>query len=247
MEYVLHINKSGEILNSDDMPAGPKTGKHLFITSNLITSFFPLLNKEGSPGEEEVWRALSNFAQKTSGLSFVDQAIHYEEYYPSYIEPAYRPPDYLLIYDEVIDLHKVVNSWLIGESQSALLIETFMLVDPVWECFEFRSKQSTTSPKMLDGKLVRAHITPGLLPACWLEVWYCLEHEIPARICQECGKVFKLKHPKHNKKTCSNKCRKNKDKRLRDERGSEYYRDAQRRRRGRGKRAAANNNNSITP
>ncbi len=64
MEYVFAIDDREELLNSSEMPGGPVSGKHLFITSNLIEAFYPLLIRKDLPKEEDVWVALSAFKRQ---------------------------------------------------------------------------------------------------------------------------------------------------------------------------------------
>lgn len=60
-------------------------------------------------------------------------------------------------------------------------------------------------------KLVMAkiHESDNPIALCWSEIWYALEHQIKARICPYCGKVFRIPPNNPNTKHCqSYKCKK---------------------------------------
>lgn len=249
MEYVFTIDDREELINSSDISGGPVSGKHLFITSNLIEAFYPLLIRKALPKEEDVWAALSAFTEKTTGLPFVDRPVTLEDLPKSIklsLEPEGRPlPEHLLLFAEVKGITFAIMEWLgkkYGVSQSeslknvwaSLMLSGILRPDPFMfdeafagYCFGYRTKRATTVPALSGDTLARYHVFQGLLTACWLEVWYCVEHRIPANLCEMCGKVFKLRHHGHNKKICgSKKCIASRGRKNREARGAEYNRKA---------------------
>lgn len=57
-------------------------------------------------------------------------------------------------------------------------------------CLNIRSTQVTTTPAIVNDTLARVHQSKGLLPLAWMEIWYALDHDIKARVCPYCAKVF---------------------------------------------------------
>ncbi len=187
--------------------------------------------------------------KKTSGLPFVDRPVTLEDLPESIklsLEPEGCPiPKHLLLFAEVKGIAFAIMEWLgkkYGVSQSeslknvwaSLLLAGLLRPDPFMfdeafagYCLGYRTKRANTVPELSGDSIVRYHVFQGLLPACWLEIWYCVEHKIPANFCEMCGKVFKLKYPSQVKKICgSKKCIAARDRKNREARGAEYNRKA---------------------
>jgi len=104
------------------------------------------------------------------------------------------------IYAEICALTHAAGHWLSpGSSMPAI---DFDLPIPLFNdqenlhalasyCLNARAKEVRTMPAITEeGVLERVHQSKGLLPLAWMEIWYALDHDINAKVCPYCAKVF---------------------------------------------------------
>jgi len=194
--------------------------------------------EESMPQKEDVKQFLDAFCRKVTGMlsSYDEEVLQLGDlFWEGYFYTAYGDiKSEIILFEEVRSLAYAVNNWLGGTEKPVFhpgvlkpryipnlfsgLSSPFTdpqsaLSDFAGFCLYRRSQQISTHPEihpeLFDGKLLRVHKSQHIiLPFCWAEVWYCLEHKKRARVCPYCGKVFLP--PPNNPKTAhcqSNPCR----------------------------------------
>jgi hypothetical protein len=201
----------------------------------LIREFHEILKDSDCPCHLS-FDALNRFTKHLAPELFSkEQPVNIENYTWEELEISIRSDykDAVAYYFEAEAIVYAINNWLGDLRVPNLNLEGFMLLsnfttsrdkprfpsDLIYLADEFakycihqRSKQVTTHPEtrslMFSDELFRVHESiNGLLPLCWMEIWYCLEHKIRARVCPYCGRVFKPPinnpHTKHcNDRNC---------------------------------------------
>lgn len=220
-EYLFFVSEDGEALKLDSPSEKADEnwlvhGGTLFLASELIRAFYPLIKGQALPGKKEVWQALDVFTKNITGLPFIGDKpiklkdLFWERMFASVPEDM---RDEAVILAEVNSLSYAITNWLGNLETPDLRLDgwAFFFSAPrsiaygfANYCLYHRSRQITTHPEthpeLFGGKLLRVHESRhGLLPLCWAEVWYCLEHKKRARVCPYCGKVFLP--PPNNPKT----------------------------------------------
>ena len=210
-----YVQRKKETVDSWDA----KDGVHLFICNYLMTEFRPIIADEASSIYES-FEALNRFTKHiASNLFSQEESVPIDDqmWKDLEVEGSSEHRTAAVYYCEALAMEYAINHWL-GELKTPNLnMDGFMLLsnfttfreEPHFPsemlflpdefskyCIHQRSKQVTTHPEthsfMLSDKLYRVYESVhGLLPLCWMEIWYCLEHNIRARVCPYCGRVFK--------------------------------------------------------
>jgi hypothetical protein len=211
----------------------PQTGDHLFISNYLMREFHPILTDTNCPYHES-FEAMTQFTQHLAPELFSkDEPVAIDDDVWKELEIS-TYSDYknaVAYYYEAEAIKYAINNWLGDLKIPNLNLDGFMLLsnfttskdkppfpsDMIFlpdefakYCIHQRSKQVTTHPEthslMLPDELFRVHESVnGLLPLCWMEIWYCLEHKIRARVCPYCGRVFKPPINNPNTKHCNDR------------------------------------------
>ncbi|GAF26898.1 hypothetical protein [Neomoorella thermoacetica] len=207
-----------DISEGKELPRQVITVPRLFLCSNLLQAFFPLLKKEPA-NWNEVWLALDRFTLKvTDGGSnhFISEKpvpldVVFDKVFEGVEESTKKE---VILLNEVRAIAYAITRWLDKQETPALDLDgiSILLVAPQEVLYSFanlciynRTREVATHPEIVDDKVVRVHEARSLLPLCWSEILYFMEHHKKARICPYCGIIFFPPPNNPGKRHCQSK------------------------------------------
>lgn len=196
-----------------------KIDRSLFLTGTLLRCVYPLAGNHALPPTVNLMEALHNFYEELTGDSFIwDSYISDNKMFRWYKNPNpfadFNTFDYqyTMLGIEIYNLIEAILYWLdpLAAKDGFLPVSklfnqplSYFSEPEVKRIFQYRFEELSYSPgSFKNGKFTTIIKSPGLLPLCWAEIWYAVEHDIKASICPICGDTYIFLKQNNRKATC---------------------------------------------
>lgn len=178
-----------------------------FLTRGLLKNFHRLLSPEKPDFSEAYFEAFKasfkNFYLETTGSALIlDKTVPIEFIAGDVSEGIKNNPIYdcVNLASEIYTLKHAVHFWLHPKAGKKNTAPSTM--GQVNDYLFLRSNDLLSFPMFVDGEIVKVYFSNGLLPLCWAEIWYAIDHKIKAGVCPYCWDIFIYPNNNYQKAHC---------------------------------------------